>query len=151
MTIYTLLDFSNILLKTHHYKLESNQAESETSKGLRLNVGDKIYCVYFSSLAFGDDWYYLVNSIDYFDEEDEEKGKDDFYEPLLDDEDGYLHYVADIKNNTKTRSISHWVDDYDRPSLESFHVDINQAEEVANYLHRRRLLELDKEIASIDC
>lgn len=139
-----------IRVKAYQILKELNQALEETATGIRLNTGDKIYCVYLSSLAYGDDWYYLINSIDYYDEDDEEKGKDDFYEPLSDDEYGYLHYISDIKDDTNTRSVSHWVDDYDRPSLESFHIDINQAEETAKYLHRQRLLELDEEIGNID-
>ncbi len=143
-----------VRVKAYQILKESNQAESETAKGLRLNVGDKIYCVYRSSLSYGDDLYYLVDSInDYYDDDNynEEDDKYDFYEPLLEDEDGYLHYITDITDNINTKKPYHWIDNYDRPLLESFHVDENPAREAAKYLHSQRLLELDEEIGNIDC
>ncbi|MBW4600835.1 MAG: GUN4 N-terminal ARM-like repeat domain-containing protein [Calothrix sp. FI2-JRJ7] len=131
-----------VRIKAYQILKQSNQAESETAKGLRLNVGDKIYCVYRSSLSYGDDWYYLVDSINDYDDEDyyDEDEKYEPYEPLSNDEDGYLHYITDIKDNINTQNPYYWADDYNKPSLNSFHIDLNRAEETAKYLHRQRLL-----------
>lgn len=143
-----------VRIKTYQILKESNQALEETAKGLRLNVGDKIYCVYSSSLSYGDDWYYLIDYIhDYYDEDYNNKcyGEYELYEPLLNGEDGYLHYITDIKDKINIKNPYYWIGYCDQPSLNSFHVDINKAHEAAKCLHRQQLIELDKKLGKIEC
>lgn len=102
---------ASLQVRVNAYKIlkQSNQALEETSKGIRLNIGDKIYCVYLSSLSYGDDWYYLSDAIHHIDNEDEDYYDDEkeseqnlFYKPQLDDKDGYLHYITALKYNEKS-------------------------------------------------
>lgn len=122
---------------------QSNQAESEIRLGIRLNVGDKIYCVYRSSLSYGDDLYYLEDSThqDYITYEDEEEF---FYKPQLDDGDGYAHYITALTEKKK----AYW--NYGGlPEWTSLHISKDKAKEAAKNLHIQRLLEIDDEYGMI--
>lgn len=118
----------------------SNKALEEISKGIRLNIGDKIYCVYCSSLYYGDDWYYLKDSIDQNDAayKDEEQL---FYQSQSEDEDGYTHYVTALRGTKKVL----WY----YPVLKSLHISIDKAEKIADSLHIKMLLELGQEYGMI--
>lgn len=149
-----------IRVKAYQILKQSNKAESETRLGIRLNIGDKIYCVYRSALSYGDDWYYFIDSIDddededEYDEEDEwneDEDKFQFYKPLSDDdEDGYLHYITDARERCEMNGILyHLVHSHDKPDLNSLHMDIDKAETTAKCLHRQQLLQLDEELGHI--
>lgn len=135
------LQDASLQVRVNAYKIlkQSNQALEETTKGIRLNIGDKIYCVYLSSLSYGDDWYYLSDAIHYIDDEDEdyydyekESEQNLFYKPQPDDEDGYLHYITALKYNEKS------VTEEDlHPIFLSPHIYKDKAEEVASNLHRK--------------
>ena len=43
--------------------IDLEKANKSVIDGIPLNIGDKVYCVYQSSLSYGDDWYYLDNEI----------------------------------------------------------------------------------------
>ncbi|RUS95873.1 hypothetical protein DSM106972_088860 [Dulcicalothrix desertica PCC 7102] len=140
-----------VRVKAYQILKELNQAESETAKGIRLNIGDKIYCVYLSSLSYGDDGYYVRDAIDDIDDEDEDydeyeerSEKNLLYKPQLDDGEGYAHYIAALKYNEK--SITE--EDY-RPVVISPHIFREEAEEAAEILHRKRLLQVYYEYGMI--
>ncbi|GJD23960.1 hypothetical protein RIVM261_089160 [Rivularia sp. IAM M-261] len=136
---------TSLQVRVNAYKVlkELNKAESEIAKGIRLNVGDNIYCVYRSSLSYGDDFYYLEDSThqDYITYQDEEEC---FYKPQLDDGDGYAHYITALKEKKK----SYW--DYGGlPEWTSLHIFKGRAKEAAKNLHIQRLLEIDDEYGMI--
>ncbi|RUS95870.1 hypothetical protein DSM106972_088830 [Dulcicalothrix desertica PCC 7102] len=136
------LQDKSLQVRVHAYKIlkQLNQAESEIAKGIRLNVGDKIYCVYYSSLYYGDDWYKLKDFIN-------ERDKDEqrlFYQRQSGYRDGYEHSITILKN----KKPSYWY--YGLCELASIYIFKDKAEEAAKTLHIERLLDIDKEYGMIE-
>ncbi|MFB2918763.1 hypothetical protein [Aerosakkonema funiforme] len=59
-----------LLVRVTAYKLlqglSSAKAQQAIAKGILLNEGDRIYSVYQSAIYYGDDWYYINDSISEF-------------------------------------------------------------------------------------
>lgn len=144
---------ASLQVRVSAYKIlkQLNQALEETAKGVRLNVGDKIYCVYRSSLYYGDDWFYLRDTIHGIEDEDEdyyeyeeESEENLFYKSQSDDGDGYAYYITSVKENKE-----YFTSEYYKPVFISPHISKQEAEKAAEILHRKRLLQVDAEFGMI--
>lgn len=133
---------TSLQVRVHAYKIlkQLNQAESEIAKGIRLNVGDKIYCVYYSSLYYDDEWYELKDFI-YEHDKDQERL---FYQRQSGYRDGYEHSIAVL--NSGKRKPSYWY----FCELASIYIFRDKAEEAAKSLHIERLLDIEEEYGMIE-
>lgn len=91
----------------------------------------------FQSLSYGDEWYYLQDSINE-DQRDYEDKEQLFYKPQSDDGDGYSHYIIALREEK-----ADWYDGA-APEWTSVHISRDKALEAANNLHIQRLLEIDE-------
>lgn len=140
-----------VRVRAYEILKQSNKAELEIQSGIRLNVGDKIYCVYRSSLYYGDDWFYLRDTIHGIEDEDEdyyeyeeESEENLFYKSQSDDGDGYAYYITSVKENKE-----YFTSEYYKPVFISPHISKQEAEKAAEILHRKRLLQVDVEFGMI--
>ncbi|MEM7712607.1 MAG: hypothetical protein AAF349_03350 [Cyanobacteria bacterium P01_A01_bin.68] len=134
---------ADIEVRAKAYELLKNQDSKKARKsivnGIPLNIGDKVYCVYQSSLSYGDDWYYLDNEITDFYEEDYP-----FYKACIGDKEGYSFYITDSQKDID-------LDEYYDPKLIFIFFDESEAQKAAKSLHLKRLLEIeDVEFGMID-
>ncbi|MUG98200.1 hypothetical protein F7734_40185 [Scytonema sp. UIC 10036] len=65
-----------LIVRATAYKLlhssNSIKAQQAINNGILLNKGDKVYCVYESTLSYNDESYYIEYLLDFFDPETEE-------------------------------------------------------------------------------
>ncbi|GJD23961.1 hypothetical protein RIVM261_089170 [Rivularia sp. IAM M-261] len=136
------LNDTSLQVRVHAYKIlkELNKAESEIRLGIRLNVGDKVYCVYYSLLYYGDDWYELQDFINERDKDEQRR----FYQRQSGYRDGYEHSITVLKNKKPPC----WY--YGACELVSIYISRDKAEEAAKTLHIERLLDIDQEYGMIE-
>jgi hypothetical protein len=147
LLIKTLNNDKELTVRATAYRLlqgvQSRKAQQAIARGIPLNIGDKIYSVYASSVAYGDDLYYIA---------------DCFYD---DDDDSLTYIKVEDDNYVINANIAKAMtqrEEYHNPKLVSHHVFRETAEAEAESLHRLRLLDVraftfywgDTDLESID-
>ncbi|MFB2972285.1 hypothetical protein ACE1CD_25270 [Aerosakkonema sp. BLCC-F183] len=130
-----------IIVRVTAYKLLENvsaaKAKKAIARGIPLNIGDRIYSVYESDISYGDDLYYITDSINQYYEQEHP-----LYKPGNEDGDQNLYYITNAED-----AMFKYYDDCE-PKLISRYLFKDSAEVEAQEIHQERMMEVD--ISTID-
>ncbi|MBD2183992.1 hypothetical protein H6S82_11140 [Planktothrix sp. FACHB-1355] len=125
-----------IIVRVTAYKLLQNvsaaKAKKAIARGIPLNIGDRIYSVYKSDISYGDDWYYITDSINQYYQKEYP-----LYKPGIDRSDKNLYYITNPEDG-----MFKYYDDCE-PKLISRHLFKESAEAEAVLFHAVRMLEVN--------